>query len=50
MAGAHPTDRQGGEGFREGEVQSLCPVCQARAGHQESASVHEGVDVVVEGN
>lgn len=29
-------------------VQSLCPVCHAGAGHDESASVPEGVDVIVE--
>lgn len=48
MAGAHLPNRQGDSGFREGEVPSLCPVSRARAGHGESASVPEAVDVVVE--
>ncbi len=48
MAGPHLPNRQGVSGFREGEVQSLCPVSRARDGHDESASVPEAVDIVVE--
>lgn len=41
MAGPHLPTRQGQGGFREEEVQSLCPAMMR-------ASVHEAVDVVVE--
>lgn len=40
------TDRE--ESGVESQVQGLCPVCQARAGHGESLLVPEGVDVIVE--
>lgn len=44
VAGTH----QGREVGKDGEVQSTCRVCRAKPKPDESASVPEGMDVVVE--